>query len=67
MAELKNGIINLTCGSEKQAQVRSDLDLTEKKKPWDKGFAGNEEFEQKGIYQQSLGDSGTAISNKGDD
>ena len=59
--------IHIQNGNAPTANVRSDLDLTTKKKPWDKGFAGNEEFTQKNAYQKSLGDSGTAISNPEED
>ncbi len=56
--------INLVNGQAATANVRSNLDLTAKKKPWDKGYAGSEEFAQKSDYQKSLGDSGRGLSNK---
>jgi len=54
-------VIHIVNGEAAQANVRSDLDLTAKKKPWEPGYAGGEEFKQKNAYQQSLGDSGKAI------
>ena len=56
--------INLVNGEAARANVRSTLDLSAKKKPWDKGFVGGEEFAQKAEYQKSLGDSGRGLSNK---
>ncbi|AUR85193.1 hypothetical protein NVP1077O_29 [Vibrio phage 1.077.O._10N.261.45.A10] len=56
-------IINLTCGQEDRANVRSDLDLTQKKKPWEKGYGDSDEQSQKAEYRASLGDSATAIKN----
>ena len=41
-----------------------DLDLTQQKKPWEKGFAGAEEHRQKQLLQRALGDSGMGISNR---
>lgn len=56
--------INIRNGEANIANVRSDIDLTKKKKPWEQGYAGGEEFAQKCAYQKSLGDSGNGISNR---
>lgn len=61
-----SNIIHIKNGEASVANVRSELDLSTKKKPWEQGYAGGEEFAQKNEYQKSLGDSGRAISNKGD-
>ena len=56
-------IINLNCGEAEQANVRSDIDLSDKKKPWEKGFE-SVEHDQKAEYRQSLGDQRGAIINR---
>lgn len=61
-------IINIDCGdsgANYDNTVRAkELDLTEMKKPWEKGFEGAEEHRQKRLLQKALGDTGTGISNK---
>ncbi len=39
------------------------IDLTNKKKPWDKGFESHE-HQQKAEFQRAKGDSGDGVDNK---
>lgn len=60
-------VINLNCGEmgvNKENTVRTDLDLTKKKKPWEKGFADTEEHAQKSELRGALGDSAHGIANR---
>lgn len=59
---------DLNCGElgvNRGNTVRTELDLTNRKKPWEKGFC-HEEHAQKAELQRALGDSGRGISNRED-